>query len=462
MQPDLVVLLCDTARADAFRPWGGRHETPVVERLCREGIAFADAVAAAPWTVPSIASLFTGRLPTEHRITGACLTWEGRRPTSPAPCIERWAGPWLPEDLRRRGYRTWAASCNSWVTSWGGFDRGFDEMIDVRPWARPTSSPARLAFRARKAVGGTDRGGREAAERFQRVLADERPEPLFAFVDLMETHAPLDPPRGWYPFPPWRRVGTRRLTGGADQGLSYNAGLAEPAPGYVETVRALYYGSARYEDWLLGRFVDAVETRDRPTLVVVVGDHGEHLGEHGLFNHNSSLYEELLHVPLVVWGHRLSLGPARVVEPFSLPRLAEWLLHVSDGSTPEPPPADGSVVSEYEGTFRHNGFPGAVERAVRAGSAHPPALVLHAGVAVRDDRWKYVATDDGGEHLFDLEADPAEADDQVGRRADVSARFRPFRRAWEERSARLAASVEPGPAAEGEIAAHLRELGYIE
>jgi len=65
--PDLVLLLCDTARADAFRPWGGRVETPHIQRICGEGIAYSRATAPAPWTVPSIASIFSGRLPTQRR-----------------------------------------------------------------------------------------------------------------------------------------------------------------------------------------------------------------------------------------------------------------------------------------------------------------------------------------------------------------------------------------------------------
>src|SRR5438067_1869880 len=218
MLPDLVVLLCDTARADAFSPWGGRTPTPLVERLASEGLVYEQAVTHAPWTVPSVATLFSGRLTTEHGISGESISWDGRRPTSPQPAVRAWSGGWLPEELAERGYRTWAASCNSWVSRWGGFDRGFEEFLDLRPWARATGRAARLRYRTRKALGMIDRGGREAADRFAERLARTDERPLFAFVDLMETHAPLDPPRPWYPFAPWERVRTRRLAGGPDQG----------------------------------------------------------------------------------------------------------------------------------------------------------------------------------------------------------------------------------------------------
>ena len=70
----------------------------------------------------------------------------------------------------------------------------------------------------------------------------------------------------------------------------------------ISALRALYAGCARYEDRILGEIVDAVAERTRPTVVLLVADHGENLGEHGLFNHNSSLLQTLLHVPMVAWG----------------------------------------------------------------------------------------------------------------------------------------------------------------
>jgi arylsulfatase A-like enzyme len=456
---DIVVLLCDTARADAFSPWGAAHRSPTMERLCEEGLMYANAGSQAPWTVPSIASMFSGRLPTEHGITGECLSWRDRRPTSPAEAVAAYSGTWLPETLRERGYRTWGASCNSWISRWGGFDRGFDEFLDLRPWARDRSALGRVRHRARRVLGTVDRGGREGAIRFARLLADPGPEPLFVFVNLMETHAPLDPPRPYYPWPGWRRFRTRRLAGGPDQGLSYNAGVVAPGPGYAEALRPLYSACARYEDHVLGQFLEAVEGRGRPTLVVVVADHGEHLGEHGLFNHNSSLHQPLLHVPLVAWARKLTLGTGRIEEPVSLLGLASWLRDLTDGES-RVMRGIGPVVSEYEGTARHNGIPRHIEEGIGEGLAVPP-LVFHPGLAVRSGSLKYVAVGNGDEALYDLDADPGEDHNLLGGRPDAAAEFRPFRDAWEERRSGRP-TYESGDLAEGQIAEHLRELGYIE
>jgi arylsulfatase A-like enzyme len=470
MPPDLLVLLCDTARADAFGPWGATHPTPAVARMAERGTVYADAVSPAPWTVPSTASILSGRLPTEHGITGECLAWTDRRPSSPAPCVAGYAGTWLPEALRDRGYRTWGASCNSWVSRWGGFDRGFDEFADLRPWARASRGVRRFAYRARKAIGRADRGGAAAVERFGRRLAAAGPEPLFALVNLMETHAPLDPPFPFYPFAPWRRGRTRWMAGGPDQGLSYNAGVRDPGPDYARTLRRLYHASARYEDRVLGRFAGAVRERGRPTVVVMVADHGEHLGEHGLFNHNSSLHQALLHVPLLVWGSGVDLAGGTVAGPASLLGLASWLTGVADGRIEPYPGGDGApddgapVVSEYESTERHNGIPHGIAEGIRRTSARVPALVFHPGVAVRRGRWKYVATGDGGQRLYDVVDDPNEDRDLLAARPELAARFAGDRAAWERRRADRPGRPGDGAAdvAEGEIAEHLRELGYIE
>jgi arylsulfatase A-like enzyme len=482
--PDLVFLLCDTARADAFSPWGGPRRTPTVERLCAEGTPFRSAIAPAPWTVPSTASIFTGRLPTEHGVGGECIAWAGRAPTSPAACVEAFEGEWLPEALRERGYRTWGASCNSWVSRWGGFDRGFDEFLDVRPWARlDTHTRARARsglagrlerlgvrarYRASRAMGRLDRGAAAAAAAFEARLdagGGER-EPLFAFVNLMETHVPLDPPSPWYPYRNWRRLRTVDILGEPDQGLSYNAGLSHPDSPFLEILRTLYYSCAAYEDSVLARFVAAVERAGRPAVVVLLADHGEGLGERGLFGHNSSLDEAVLHVPLAVWGHglRTDLAGGWVEEPFALTGLAGWARAIAEGADPSVPavPSAGPVVSEYEGTAAHNGLPDHVRGRIAARREKVPPLVLHPGIAARDGTLKYVATGDGGEHAYDLADAGGEDRDLAPSRPDLLARLSPVRDAWLARlGARRAPSAE-GDAPDAEVARHLRELGYIE
>ena len=462
MPPDLVLLVCDTARADAFSPWGGPHPTPTMERLCREGVRWESATSPAPWTVPSHASMFSGLLPTEHGINGECIEWTDRRPSSPAEAVRSYPGSWLPEALAERGYRTWGASCNSWISRWGGFDRGFEEFMDLRPWVKSKRTLARYRYLARKALGRMDRGGQEAVRQVRRRAAEAGPEPQFLFLNLMETHSPFDPPSPYYPFSLWRRFRTRHLAGGPDQGLSYNAGVVDPGPEYARTLRSIYYACGRYEDGVLGQLVDAVEDRGRPTVILIAADHGENLGEHGLYNHNSSLHQTLLHVPLVAWGFGVDVGNGSVKEPVSTAGIGRWLLAVADGAGSATNMSDaGPVMSEYEGTHLHNGIPDYIRAGIERTAATVPPLVFNSGLAVRRGSRKFVVAANGDQSLFDLSADPAEERNLLDAHPDASAEFAADRESWERRKAGLP-TYQPGEIAEGEIAEHLRELGYIE
>lgn len=463
MRPDIVLVICDTARADAFAPWHPRRNTPWIRSLCSDGVWFAAAAAAAPWTLPSTASILSGLLPTEHGISGEALAWNGGEPTSPAPAVRGLAGRWLPEALQQLGYRTWAASANAWLSRWGGFDRGFERFMDVRP-SGPDGGRGRAAkIKLSRLLGRMDRGGRRIVADLRACLAGEDRRPLFALINLMETHTPYDPPAPFFPHPAWRRPATRRLSAGdaSRRFLRYNTGGEAPPAGLATDLRTLYLAAARYEDALLGRIRRDVEARDRPTLVVVTSDHGENLGEHGLFVHNSSLHQTLLHVPLVFWGRGIDLRGEPVREPVSLLGLADAILSFA-GDSPELPRPDAAVRSEYESTARQRPLDG-----IDGGTLRPaagPALVDQRGLAVRSKDLTYLTSQDGSESLYDLASDPEQERDLAPAAGARLAPFRAERAAW---LGRLAASGAPKPPAgsqpaDAEVAEHLRALGYID
>jgi len=466
MPPDIVLLLCDTARADAFSPFGGRSHTPAMEQLAREGAAFTSAQSHAPWTLPSTATILSGRLPTEHGITADTFRWRDGKPTSPAQAVRAYDGPWLPDELKARGYRTWGASCNTWISEWGGFDRSFETFLDLRDRTRlPRGASGTMLRRARRLWGKVDRGGQQALEAFRGALAADDRRPLFAMVNLMECHAPYDPPRPYYPYSSVKRVSTRRLSGGTNKArryLSYNTRLDVPPVEYVRTIRDLYFAAARYEDALLGRFVQAIRERGRPTVLAAVADHGEHLGEMGLFNHNSALTQILLHVPLVGWGQGVDIGSAGGDEPVGTQGLASWLRSLADGGRPTPLEPAEEIVSEYESTLVHTDL--ALDIRARIESGDPtrvPPMVFHPGMAARRGRWKYVAVQDGPDSLFDLSVDPEESNDVGGANPAVVTEMRSLKDGWLKRR-EVTPSYEAGVQAEGDIEEHLRMLGYIE
>lgn len=462
-QPDIVLVILDTARADAFSPWGGVRKTPVMQRLFEEGLAYRRAMTQAPWTLPSTASLFSGKLPTEHLISGESMRWVNNAPTSPRKVIRRYRDTWLPKAMRQRGYETWGASCNPWVSRWSGFGLfGFRKWTDFA--AMPHASDGGKARRERLALllGRRDKGGERVAESFAQFLGGvDGAGPIFAFMNLMEMHAPYGSPRPHYPYSTIRRLADPRLRTLFYPELLFNAGVQQPPSGLTKIMKTLYFAQASYADLILGRIVRTIRDNGRPTVLMVVGDHGENLGEDGLFNHDSSLSDRLLHVPFVAWGQGVDLGPAVVDEPVSLQGVTPWLLGIADGGG-EPIRPGSPILSEYESTTRQRRIPEAVSRAVEAGTA--PTLLHRRGLAVRDGSLKYLATEDGNEQVFDTRADPAERHDILARQPEAALPFRPFRDQWLERLKVEGTSYAPELFGweEATVAENLRFLGYIE
>jgi arylsulfatase A-like enzyme len=290
-------------------------------------------------------------------------------------------------------------------------------------------------------------------------------QPRFAFVNLMELHDPYDPPTRYHP-------------------LLGSCGRPRPGPiallnrqarqkrwrsradsSYLTAIRALYHAAARYEDELVGRFLEVIRGGGRPTVVIVVSDHGENLGEHGLFEHHSSLHETLLHVPLLVSAFGRELDGGVVDDPVSLLGLADWIEGTAEDATPNLAVADAQI-AEYEGTVRR---PQVVRREIQplleAGKSEMvPALYFQPGMAVRTGDAKYLVTEDGHETVFDLRRDAGESSGRAPSVDDALPEFRAHRDAWLERRR----GAPPPDQDEGqqqldeEIADHLRALGYLE
>lgn len=411
--------------------------------------------------------MFSGRLPTEHWITAESVGWTGDRPTSAAKTVQAYPKAWLPESLKERGYKTWGASCNPWVSAWDGFDRGFDHYFDIKPWERRPKNKAGLAVRrSRQIFGGKDHGGREALSRFRSWVSAAGDGPWFTFVNLMEVHELYDPPARFHPLFGWApdRKPRERRPAILYYQLRQKSLRRRPDAGYAAALRSLYYASARYEDWLVGEFVRTLKERDRPAAVAVVSDHGENLGDHGLFEHHSSLHETLLHVPLALWGHRVEVEEGRVDAPVSLLGLPAWLTALAEGGHVPLGPG-GPIMSEYESTVRRPGGVGLrheLRSLMRSGDpSKVPALVHHPGMSVRQGNMKYVAVANGEESLYDLDADPGEEHNVLSWRPEAAEPFREHRQAWEQRRENRPEQDE-GDTAGGEIADHLRALGYIE
>jgi arylsulfatase A-like enzyme len=299
-RPNVVLVVMDAVRADVLEPYGApTGSTPHLAALAETGCVFEEAFAAAPWTPPSHASLFTGVAPARHGVDV-----DGNLVLGPEP-------PVLAEILARHGYRTFGVLPDVHLSARRGFDRGFQETVET--WRIPYAHPDGdwLASLALNALLGPDKRTRYTNRVVRRWLAAEPREPFFVFVNYKTAHNRYQSPR------PFRRRFERRAPGidlekvryySREGGYPYMAGTLDLTEDELALARSWYRAAVAYLDSRLGEllaFLEWLGTRDR-TLVVVTADHGEHFGEHRLAYHLFSLYEELIRVPLVMaWPGRL-------------------------------------------------------------------------------------------------------------------------------------------------------------
>ncbi len=273
--PNVFLLNIDMLRADHLGVHGyGRDTTPVLDDLARKGAWFTQARAHAPWTYPSVVSMLTGLYPTSHGATYAQADGDYVT-TSLSTEIDT-----LASRLKAGGYATAAFVTNPLLKRYSGLDHGFDVYRDefVGEWRRDVRAPwwhdSMLAANVHH----------EALE----WLPHDVESPVFVYIHYIDVHGPfLDPkpfgqPRGLVRP---RQAERARLTG-------------EPRQLAID----LYDGELRALDEEIGRLLAALAQRRllENSIVIITGDHGEEFGEHDGHGHGHSLYDELLHVPLIV------------------------------------------------------------------------------------------------------------------------------------------------------------------
>jgi len=405
--PNVLLIVWDTVRSKSLSTYGyDRQTSPNLTRAGEEGIVFEHAVAPSPWTLPSHASLFTGRWADE-----LSATWE--YPLDDASLT-------LAEALGAKGYATAGFVANQALCSRvHGLDRGFlhyedfnvlgtEFVLSCQLGRRLTTSP-----RLRRWIGWKDFWGRKSAERIDRDFLrwiDGRPDrPFFAFLNYYDAHQPY-----YAPAPLDERFGPREWR----EGIAFYVQQrhADPVLPYVLTDRQhqgsqdAYDGSIAYLDACLGNLLEDLEERGllENTLVIVTSDHGEQFGEHGLYDHRNSLYRPLLHVPLVMrlpGGVPSGRRASQVVSLRDLPATVIDLV----GCTGAREFPGSSLRQCWTGTEPDDSHEAPLWACLR-----PPYYSPHTGDhldAMIVDGLYYIRFADGREKLFDFLHDPLESAD---------------------------------------------------
>ncbi len=445
--PNILILAIDTLRAD-FLHCGGKAnlQSPHIDALADDGVYFTNCMATAPWTGPAFASIYTGLLPYHHG-------FHGRQYYSLAPEQVTMA-----ERLADAGYHTAAFVTISYLTAAFGMHQGYqtgDKFTD-----QGLGEEAKLVTASSKTF-------------VDRCAAQEQAPPFFLFLHYYDVHAPYTPPAPYsgmyYNGDP--RAGDQRL-----QDIltteGYNYLWQQPElytwledvtdPGYAV---AQYGAGVTYVDSHIGQVVAYLKERGLydDMLIILVADHGEHLGEHGIYFAHTLAYQETLHVPLIIkWPGNRYAG-MRIDERVSgvdvLPTLLEMIgLPIPDG-------LDGwSLVDMAGGADADANTDTRQERPLPVMAEEGEYLARYCKV-IYEGPWKLLNFSSDGNHypaLYNLDDDPGELHDLAEQHPDVVERL--STRLWstfdEDNPLTVQHSAPPTDLSEAEKQ-RLRALGYV-
>ncbi len=463
-RPNLILISIDTLRADRLGCYGGPHPTsPAIDALARDGVRFSRAYAASAWTLPSHMTMMTGLSPSAHGVNPDRALLAGRQ--EPSATFAIGGSPrllTLAERLRRLGYRTAAITEGGWVAARFGFDQGFDRYVAQEDDDLDSGTQKlALAWLAKEATGENDRA------------FDASDRPFFLFLHTYQVHQPYrqPPPYDALFVPPGSRGYARAgVTLGMADLARFRDGSFPTLASDVEAFRARYDGEIRHTDDFIARLIARLRSTglDRDTIVLLTSDHGEELFDHGGFDHGDTLYDEVLHVPLILWGPgRLPAG-REVEAPVGSIDVTPTLVALAGGDpfAPNAPPIQGKSLLPYfaakpaafvDRDRFAEGFATVFHHDLDTDASVPLASVRRGANVLILHRAKPESVE-----LYDLTRDPGETENLTGTKPALVAELRAALEAWTRENARLHALYgQATQTVDAETEKRLRALGYL-
>lgn len=427
-QPNVLLVVLSGARPDHMSAYGYRRATtPELAKLASGGTLFETAITPAPWPLTAQASLATGLYPSEHAAAFDHPILEPKLET-------------LAEKLKAAGYDTFGATTDEQMGSGNGFAQGFDVFKEVRPTEH----------------GMPDEGAAATESELLGWLAarTDRQRPWFAMVTLVNPRLPFNPQGDYqqkfleHPLPlPQLQQMTQLWIPFARQ---FTLNMVSMAPDGMAAMGSLYDGEIAYTDYRLGRIADAL-AKDRildDTLVIVTGDSGEDLGDHGALADMQNVWDSIVRVPLVMrLPGRVPAGRRETAQVQTVDLMDAVMKLTAPAGGADAGKSDASPVRPRPAAIIEARFDPAALHYYRTVMPAADAEVFQRNLlAVRTSDMKFILNSRGAVALFDLKADPQEKRSIAQDRPDDAREMNARLNAWASGLKAPFAAPVPAPA----------------
>jgi len=418
-KPNILIFLMDTQPVRNMIPYGfKKNTTPNIQKIAEEGIVYENHFVTGSWTVPSHASLFTGKYQSGH---GAGVSYEFLSRDMPT----------MAEVLRKAGYQTVAFSNNSWVNQdETDICRGFEDFTLVRKHRGQTVNigPEDKLLLRTEEDSGSAYTVRLVQDWFEKRY--EKDKPFFMFINCVEPHLKV-----WAPQPFRKNFLLEGVS--EEEALKVNQDVFAERMGFVpnrpdghmnerdwEILKSLYDGETACLDHRMGLLFDYMEAKDLldDTLLIITSDHGDLLDRKGYMGHHLALFDDLIHTPLIIRYPGVLPKGKRIKHLVQICDLFPTLLDligiddktikkemqgVSLIPTWDDDPVRDSIIAEYQKPLQ------TIERALRHNPDFDYRPWLRRIKTIRTLEWKYIWYSDGNDMIFNMKSDPGERNNLI-------------------------------------------------
>lgn len=470
-EPNVVWVVWDTVRADHLSLYGyDKPTTPRLEQWARGARVYDDCISTASSTVPSHASMFTGLLPSEHGANNRHRFLDDGYET-------------VAELFAEAGYQTYLFAANPHISSDENFQQGFD--VEEHPWDKAYRAEAMRIMRSK--VLPDDRSS-ELSARFQSgklnpwdikacgelahrgleswLTRRDAGRPVFVFLNYMEAHRPYVPARDFRArmMTDQQVEASYRIDRSWVPMWSYTFGLQDYSPQELAVMAATYDACLAELDAMFADLTAMLAQRldmDN-TVVVLTADHGEHLGEHHMLDHQYSLYNPLIRVPLIV-RYPKRFAPGRDDAPVMTYDLFPTLLELAGIELP--PGLSTQAVSLLSAPARRDRLaeypsplPGPFGAVLHKHPEWDPAPWVRVLRAFHHAGYKYIWASDGRHELY---RDRGETEDLIDRDEDLDDDLRSRLERFVDQLTPPSTAVQSVPGMSPETRRRLEALGYL-